>query len=136
MDANKEWNEYTNASKRIVGPSGFLTQLRWFDAATSGIKLKGISVNMDSFASISSYGPHGAIVHYSPTPETDAELLTDNLYLIDSGAQYLDGTTDITRTIALCKEPTEQMKKDFTRALKGTISIAKCKFPTGIRGCF
>ena len=52
MDANKEWNGYTNASKRIVGPSGFLTQLRWFDAATSGIKLKGISVNMDSFASI------------------------------------------------------------------------------------
>lgn len=90
---------------------------------------------MDSFASISSYGPHGAIVHYSPTPETDAELQTDSLYLIDSGAQYLDGTTDITRTIALCEEPTEQMKKDFTRALKGTISIAKCKFPTGTRGC-
>ena len=89
---------------------------------------------MDSFASISSYGPHGAIVHYSPTPETDAELKPDNLYLLDSGGQYLDGTTDITRTIALC-EPTEQMKKDFTRALKGTISMAKCKFPAGIRGC-
>ena len=89
---------------------------------------------MDSFASISSYGPHGAVVHYSPTPETDTELKSDNLYLLDSGAQYLDGTTDITRTIALC-EPTEQMKKDFTRALKGTIGIAKCKFPAGIRGC-
>lgn len=57
---------------------------------------------MDSFASISSYGPHGAVVHYSPTPETDTELKTDSLYLLDSGAQYLDGTTDITRTIALC----------------------------------
>lgn len=90
---------------------------------------------MDSFASISSYGPHGAVVHYSPTPETDTELKTDSLYLLDSGAQYLDGTTDITRTIALCDEPSEQMKKDFTRALKGTIGIAKCKFPTGIRGC-
>ncbi len=90
---------------------------------------------MDSFASISSYGPHGAVVHYSPTPETDTELKTDNLYLLDSGAQYLDGTTDITRTIALCDEPSEQMKKDFTRALKGTIGIAKCKFPAGIRGC-
>lgn len=89
---------------------------------------------MDSFASISSYGPHGAVVHYSPTPDTDTELKPDNLYLLDSGAQYLDGTTDITRTIALC-EPTEQMKKDFTRALKGTIGIAKCKFPAGIRGC-
>ena len=90
---------------------------------------------MDSFASISSYGPHGAIVHYSPTPETDVELKTDSLYLLDSGAQYLDGTTDLTRTIALCDVPTEQMKKDFTRALKGTIGIAKCKFPAGIRGC-
>ena len=90
---------------------------------------------MDSFASISSYGPHGAGVHYSPTPETDTELKTDSLYLLDSGAQYLDGTTDITRTIALCDEPSEQMKKDFTRALKGTIGIAKCKFPAGIRGC-
>ena len=86
---------------------------------------------MDSFASISSYGPHGAVVHYSPTPETDTELKTDSLYLLDSGAQYLDGTTDITRTIALCDEPSEQMKKDFTRALKGTIGIAKCKFPAG-----
>ncbi|MEI3119230.1 MAG: aminopeptidase family protein P [Parabacteroides johnsonii] len=57
---------------------------------------------MDSFASISSYGPHGAVVHYSPTPETDTELKMDSLYLLDSGAQYLDGTTDITRTIALC----------------------------------
>ena len=90
---------------------------------------------MDSFASISSYGPHGAVVHYSPTPETDTELKTDSLYLLDSGAQYLDGTTDISRTIALCDEPSEQMKKDFTRALKGTIGIAKCKFPAGIRGC-
>ena len=90
---------------------------------------------MDSFASISSYGPHGAVVHYSPTPETDTELKMDSLYLLDSGAQYLDGTTDITRTIALCDEPSEQMKKDFTRALKGTIGIAKCKFPAGIRGC-
>ena len=88
---------------------------------------------MDSFASISSYGAHGAVVHYAPTPETDVELKRESLYLLDSGAQYLDGTTDITRTIAL-GEPTEQMKKDFTRALKGTISLAKCKFPVGTRG--
>lgn len=88
---------------------------------------------MDSFESISSYGPHGAVVHYSPTPETDTCLKPESLYLLDSGAQYLDGTTDVTRTIAL-GEPTEQMKKDFTRTLKGTIGIAKCKFPTGTRG--
>lgn len=90
---------------------------------------------MDSFASISSYGPHGAVVHYTvaATPEQDAELKPESLYLLDSGGQYLDGTTDVTRTIAL-GEPTEQMKRDFTLTLKGTIGIAKCKFPTGTRG--
>lgn len=103
-------------------------------ARLTALRAEQLAYVMDSFGSISSYGPHGAIVHYTPTPETDAELKPDNLYLLDSGAQYLDGTTDITRTIALC-EPTEQMKKDFTRALKGTISMAKCKFPAGIRGC-
>lgn len=88
---------------------------------------------MDSFETISSFSYHGAIVHYAVTPETDIELKPESLYLVDSGGQYLDGTTDITRTIAL-GEPTEQMKKDFTRALKGTISLAKCKFPAGTRG--
>ena len=89
---------------------------------------------MDSFATICGYAAHGAIVHYSATPETDVEIRPEGLLLIDSGAQYLDGTTDITRTIALGK-PTDQMKKDYTRVLKGTISLAKCKFPTGTRGC-
>ena len=88
---------------------------------------------MDSFGTICGYAEHGAIVHYSATPETDATLKPEGLLLIDSGAQYLDGTTDITRTIAL-GEPTEQMKKDFTRVLKGTISLAKSKFPAGTRG--
>lgn len=88
---------------------------------------------MDSFETIAGYGVHGAIVHYAATPETDATLRAEGLLLIDSGAQYLDGTTDITRTIAL-GEPTEQMKKDFTRVLKGTISLAKSKFPAGTRG--
>lgn len=89
----------------------------------------------DSFAPISSYGSHGAVVHYTPTPESDVELHCDNLYLIDSGGQYTDGTTDITRTIPLLPNPTEQMKSDFTAALRGTIGIAMAKFPTGIRGC-
>lgn len=88
---------------------------------------------MDSFETICGYAEHGAIVHYSATPESDATLRPEGLLLIDSGAQYLDGTTDITRTIAL-GEPTEQMRKDFTRVLKGTISLAKCKFPAGTRG--
>ena len=76
---------------------------------------------MDSFGTICGYAEHGAIVHYSATPETDATLKPEGLLLIDSGAQYLDGTTDITRTIAL-GEPTEQMKNDLTRVLKGTNS--------------
>ncbi|MCD8193809.1 MAG: aminopeptidase P family protein [Tannerellaceae bacterium] len=88
---------------------------------------------MDSFQTISGYAAHGAIVHYSVTPESDSVLEPESLYLIDSGAQYLDGTTDITRTIAL-GEPTGQMKKDFTRVLKGMISLSKCRFPTGTRG--
>ncbi|OUO53045.1 peptidase M24 [Parabacteroides sp. An277] len=88
---------------------------------------------MDSFESISAYAAHGAIVHYAATPETNATLKPEGLYLLDSGAQYMDGTTDITRTIAL-GEPTEQMRKDFTRVLKGTISLAKSKFPAGTRG--
>lgn len=89
----------------------------------------------ESFAPISSYGPHGAVVHYSPTPATDVELRPDSLYLIDSGAQYKDGTTDITRTISLLAEPTQQMRSDFTAALRGTIDIAMARFPKGIRGC-
>ncbi|MCD8263000.1 MAG: aminopeptidase P family protein [Tannerellaceae bacterium] len=88
---------------------------------------------MDSFQTISGYAAHGAIVHYSVTSESDTVLEPESLYLIDSGAQYLDGTTDITRTIAL-GEPTGQMKKDFTRVLKGMISLSKCRFPTGTRG--
>lgn len=104
-------------------------------AKLTGLRSAQPGYIMDSFATISSYGPHGAVVHYSPTPETDTELGRDSLYLLDSGAQYIDGTTDITRTIALCPEPTPQMKADFTCALKGTIGIAMCKFPAGIRGC-
>jgi Xaa-Pro aminopeptidase len=87
----------------------------------------------DSFRSICGYGPHGAIVHYSATPDTDATLLPEGILLMDSGAQYLDGTTDITRTVAL-GEPSEAMKKDFTLVLKGHIALATCKFPAGMRG--
>jgi len=89
---------------------------------------------MDSFETICGYAAHAASPHYSATPETDATLKPESLLLMDSGGQYMDGTTDITRTISL-GTPTEQMKKDFTRALKGMISIAKAKFPDGIRGC-
>lgn len=102
-------------------------------ARLSALRAEQPQYIMDSFESITGYAGHGAIVHYAPTPETDVELKPESLLLMDSGAQYLDGTTDITRTVAL-GEPTEQMKKDFTRTLKGMIGIAKCKFPAGVRG--
>ncbi|MDR1500521.1 MAG: aminopeptidase P family protein [Tannerellaceae bacterium] len=88
----------------------------------------------DSFATICAYGPHGAVVHYSAGPKTDSVILPDGLLLIDSGAHYVDGTTDITRTISLSKEPTERMKEDFTLVLKGHIALAESKFPLGTRG--
>lgn len=87
----------------------------------------------ESFATISGYGPNGAIVHYTATPETDATLARQGLLLVDSGAQYLDGTTDITRTISL-GQPTSDEKRDFTLVLKGMIALASAVFPEGTRG--
>ncbi len=86
-----------------------------------------------SFDTIAGYGYHGAIVHYEPTPETDIPLKPEGLLLLDSGAQYLDGTTDITRTIAL-GPLTEEMKHVYTLVLKGHIQVELAKFPSGISG--
>lgn len=86
-----------------------------------------------SFDTIAGYKEHGAIVHYSATPETNATLHPQGFLLLDSGAQYLDGTTDITRTIAL-GELTEDEKTDYTLILKGHIALAMAVFPTGTRG--
>ncbi len=86
-----------------------------------------------SFESICGFGPHGAIVHYTATPESDVEIAGDSLLLIDSGANYLDGTTDITRTIAI-GTPSEDMRHDFTLVMKGHIAIATAIFPEGTRG--
>ncbi|MDE6266573.1 MAG: aminopeptidase P family protein [Muribaculaceae bacterium] len=87
----------------------------------------------ESFETIAGYGPHGAIVHYSATEESSVEIGTDSLLLIDSGAQYLDGTTDITRTIAL-GEPTAEQKRHFTLVMKGHIALGSQMFPEGTRG--
>jgi len=86
-----------------------------------------------SFDTIAGYQAHGAIVHYEATPETDAPLLPEGLILIDSGAQYQDGTTDITRTIAL-GPVTEEMKHIYTLVLKGHIQLELAKFPDGASG--
>lgn len=86
-----------------------------------------------SFDTIAAYGPHGAIVHYEATPETDAMLEPKGLLLLDSGAQYQDGTTDITRTIALGAF-TDEERLDYTLVLKGHIRLALTRFPDGISG--
>ena len=86
-----------------------------------------------SFDTIAGYQTHGAIVHYEATPETDMALKPEGFLLLDSGAQYLDGTTDITRTIAL-GPLTEEQKKIYTLVLKGHIQVELCKFPSGTSG--
>ena len=86
-----------------------------------------------SFSTIAAWNEHGASPHYLPTPESDSVIGAMGILLIDSGGQYLDGTTDITRTIAV-GQPTEQQKRDFTNVLKGTINLAFAKFPHGTKG--
>jgi Xaa-Pro aminopeptidase len=86
-----------------------------------------------SFPTISGAGSNGAIVHYRASPETEKVLEPGTLYLLDSGAQYLDGTTDITRTIAI-GSPSDEMRENFTRVLKGHIALATARFPKGTTG--
>ena len=86
-----------------------------------------------SFDSISGAGPNGAIVHYRVTKKTNRKLARGSLFLIDSGAQYLDGTTDITRTVAIGRA-SKEMKERFTRVLKGHIALARVRFPKGTTG--
>jgi Xaa-Pro aminopeptidase len=86
-----------------------------------------------SFDTISGAGPNGAIVHYRSTPETNRRLEPGSLYLVDSGGQYLDGTTDVTRTVAI-GAPDAEMRDRFTRVLKGHIALARCRFPEGSTG--
>lgn len=86
-----------------------------------------------SFDTIAAYQEHGAIVHYEPTPETDIALRPEGFLLLDSGAQYLDGTTDITRTIAL-GPLTDEQRLVYTLVLKGHIQLELCKFPRGASG--
>ncbi|WP_395712491.1 aminopeptidase P family protein [Reyranella sp.] len=86
-----------------------------------------------SFDTISGAGPNGAVVHYHATPASERRLETGSLYLVDSGGQYRDGTTDITRTLAI-GTPTAEMRDRFTRVLKGHIALAMARFPAGTTG--
>ncbi|WP_341704850.1 M24 family metallopeptidase, partial [Ferrovibrio sp.] len=88
-----------------------------------------------SFTTISGSGPNGAIVHYRVTPQTARLLEPGNLYLVDSGGQYPDGTTDITRTVFIGDgQPAPEMRDRFTRVLKGHIALARARFPEGTSG--
>ena len=121
--------------------------LKWLDEAVTAGRETEISVDRklhefraaqplymgESFDTIAGYKEHGAIVHYEATPETDVALKPEGFLLLDSGAQYLDGTTDITRTIAL-GNLTEEEKLDYTLILKGHIALAMAVFPEGTRG--
>ena len=88
----------------------------------------------DSFGCISAYGPNAALPHYSATPEQQSEIQPKGLYLVDSGAQYMHGTTDVTRTMPL-GELTELEKEDYTLVLKGMIDLSMLYFPKGSKGC-
>ncbi|MDX2307572.1 MAG: aminopeptidase P family protein [Hyphomicrobium sp.] len=121
--------------------------LAWLEGAAAGGKLDEINavetleafrretnaLKEISFDTISGSGAHGAIVHYRVSEKTNRTLRKGELFLIDSGAQYEDGTTDITRTVAI-GQPTKEMRERFTLVLKGHIGIATSRFPQGTRG--
>ena len=88
----------------------------------------------DSFGTIAGYNGHGAIVHYNATPEGSYKVERSGMLLLDSGGQYHDGTTDITRTISLDGKPSQKQKDDYTRVLKGHIQLATAIYPEGTRG--
>lgn len=100
----------------------------------SNFRAQGNLYVSDSFATIAGYNGHGAIVHYSAKEGTSYNLKKEGMLLLDSGAQYRDGTTDITRTVSLDGQPTSEQKTNYTRVLKGHIALAKAIFPQGTRG--
>lgn len=113
-------------------PAGNETEIS-VDKKLHGFRAEQALYMGESFDTIAGYKAHGAIVHYEAMPETDIPLKPEGFLLLDSGAQYLDGTTDITRTIAL-GELTEEEKTDYTLILKGHIALAMAQFPAGTRG--
>lgn len=101
---------------------------RLLDIRSTGDRFRGLS-----FGTISAFGPNGAIVHYDPDEGPDTPIEPDGLYLVDSGGQYLDGTTDITRTVAIGR-PTDEQRQRFTEVLQGHIRLASARFPAGTCG--
>lgn len=140
--------ELANFKKAMVKDGVALTKFAiWLEENLGKIKITEISASKKllsfraeqdaffsaSFGSIAGYKGHGAIVHYSATEKSDAELKPEGIFLLDSGGQYFEGTTDITRTFSL-GNPTREEINDFTLVLKGHIQLAMLKFPIGTKG--
>ena len=113
-------------------PKGNLTEIDAVEKLEEFRRATGALKDV-SFDSISGAGAHGAVVHYRVTKRTNHRIETGQLFLIDSGAQYEDGTTDVTRTVAI-GSPSEEMRDRFTRVLKGHIQLATARFPEGTSG--
>lgn len=148
MKAVKNDKEIEGFRKAMVKDGVALTRFfRWLEAniPSGEVTEMGIAEKLiefrdeqegfvgESFGTIAGYRGHGAIVHYHATPETNAIIKAEGMLLVDSGGQYFDGTTDITRTVML-GTPTEEEKRDFTLVLKGHINLSRTKFPEGTRG--
>jgi len=117
----------------IEAPTGTLDELTAM-ARLEGFRRETGALKDLSFDSIVGSGPNGAIIHYRATPATNRRVQPGELLLVDSGGQYPDGTTDVTRTIAV-GEPTAEMRDRFTRVLKGHIGVDTAVFPDGAKGC-
>ncbi len=115
-----------------VAPQGQLTEIDAVEALETFRRDTGLLRDV-SFPTISGAGPNGAIVHYRVTRKSNRRIVPGELFLIDSGAQYEDGTTDITRTVVV-GDPTPDMRDRFTRVLKGHVAIARAVFPDGVWG--
>jgi Xaa-Pro aminopeptidase len=115
-----------------TAPRGELTEIDAVEAVESFRRETGMLKDI-SFPTISGAGPNGAIVHYRVTRKSNRRVAPDELFLIDSGGQYEDGTTDITRTVTV-GAPTADMRRNFTLVLKGHIAIARAVFPDGTTG--
>ena len=115
-----------------MAPTGTINEM---DVAEKAIECRSVSdmYRGESFGMIAGYKGHGAIVHYSASPESASILNAEGLLLVDCGGQYLDGTTDITRTMSL-GNPTASEKHDYTLVLKGHLAIGRAIFPVGTRG--
>jgi len=116
----------------VEAPKGQLTEID-ICKAIEGFRMATGALQDLSFDSISGAGPNGAFPHYRVTVDSNRKVDQNNLFLLDSGGQYLDGTTDVTRTVAV-GTPSAEMKDRFTRVLKGHIALSRVRFPKGTTG--